>query len=132
MITIDAVDHRSGDAVRLTCVDGKIKALEPLGLMATGLPVLLPPLVDIQINGFAGVDFQNDTCTREELEQAAGGGDLVGTGPTQFRPLTQVRRTGQHANFRVVFPGDANDFLGALVFGDDKFVNRQMDCSFNC
>ena len=35
--------------------------------------MLLPPLVDIQINGFAGVDFQNDTCTRADLERAANG-----------------------------------------------------------
>jgi hypothetical protein len=38
-----------------------------------GLPVLLPPLVDIQVNGYAGVDFQRDDCTVAELERAATG-----------------------------------------------------------
>lgn len=73
MTTCDAVDPRTGRAVRLTCADDRIKSIEPLASAATGLPVLLPPLVDIQINGFAGVDFQNDTCTRADLERAANG-----------------------------------------------------------
>ncbi len=74
MTTCDAVDYRTGEAVRLTCADGKITSLAPLGGVAPdGLPVLLPPLVDIQVNGFAGVDFQNDTGTRADLEKAANG-----------------------------------------------------------
>ncbi len=71
--TCDALDHRTGGAVRLTCADDRIKSIEPLSTSTAGLPVLLPPLVDIQINGYAGVDFQNDRCTRADLEQAANG-----------------------------------------------------------
>ena len=74
MNTVDAIDYRTEEAVRLTCAGGKIISLEPLGGVApAGLPVLLPPLVDIQVNGFAGVDFQNDTGTRADLEKAANG-----------------------------------------------------------
>ena len=74
MGTVEALDHRTGQAVRLTSSDGRIKSVVPLGGVAPdGLPVLLPPLVDIQINGFAGVDFQNDTCTGADLERAANG-----------------------------------------------------------
>lgn len=69
----DAVDPRSGRAVRLTTVDGKIRSLEPLARAPAGLPLLLPPLVDIQVNGYAGVDFQRDDCTQAELERAATG-----------------------------------------------------------
>ena len=28
--------------------------------------------------------------------------------------------------------GDANDFFGALIFGDDFIPNRQMECNFSC
>ena len=73
MKTMEAVDHRTGRAVRLACADGKITALEPLARPPDGLPLLLPPLVDIQVNGFAGVDFQGDGCTAAELERAAAG-----------------------------------------------------------
>ncbi|MEO6876546.1 MAG: N-acetylglucosamine-6-phosphate deacetylase [Opitutaceae bacterium] len=73
MTTCDAVDHRTGWAVRLGYADERIKLIEPLPSETTGLPVLLPPLVDIQVNGFAGVDFQNDTTTCADLERAANG-----------------------------------------------------------
>jgi len=41
MTPIDAVDSRTGRAVRLITADGKIQSLAPLnGVMAAGLPVL--------------------------------------------------------------------------------------------
>jgi N-acetylglucosamine-6-phosphate deacetylase len=73
LIVREVADHRTGCAVRLTCADGKIRAIEPLVTAAAGLPVLLPPLVDIQVNGYAGVDFQRDDCTAIELERAVDG-----------------------------------------------------------
>ena len=73
MTTCDAIDQRSGRAVRLTCADDRIQSIEPLAGAPAGLPVLLPPLVDIQVNGFAGVDFQNDRVTGADLERAATG-----------------------------------------------------------
>lgn len=70
---MNAVDFRTGRPVRLTCTADRIAALEPLAGGAAGLPVLLPPLVDIQVNGYAGVDFQRDGCTAVELERAIAG-----------------------------------------------------------
>lgn len=73
-VTREGLEHGTGRPVRLTCVDGKIRSIEPLaGTPAAGLPRLLPPLIDIQINGYAAVDFQRDDCTLAELEQAAAG-----------------------------------------------------------
>jgi N-acetylglucosamine-6-phosphate deacetylase len=70
----DAVEHRTARVVRLTLAEGKIASIEPLASARTdGLPVLLPPLVDIQVNGYAGVDFQRADCTLAELERAATG-----------------------------------------------------------
>lgn len=72
-MTHDVVDFRTGRSARLTCQDGRIAALVPLPTGVAGLPVLLPPLVDIQVNGYRGVDFQRDDCTAAELERAAEG-----------------------------------------------------------
>ncbi|MBP6506287.1 MAG: N-acetylglucosamine-6-phosphate deacetylase [Opitutaceae bacterium] len=70
----DAIDRHTGQPVRLTWVDGKIQSIAPLtGTPSAGLPLLLPPLLDIQVNGYAGVDFQRDDCTQAELERAATG-----------------------------------------------------------
>lgn len=69
--SIDAIDHRSGSPVRLTHKDGIIRSIEPSPAEPSALPVLLPPLVDIQVNGYAGVDFLGDMTSREDLEKAA-------------------------------------------------------------
>ncbi|MEY3774007.1 MAG: hypothetical protein RLZZ129_787 [Verrucomicrobiota bacterium] len=69
----DVVDPRTGQTVRLTMTDGRIRSLETVSVAKAGLPLLLPPLVDIQVNGYAGVDFQRDDCTLAELERAATG-----------------------------------------------------------
>jgi len=70
---MNVLDFRTGRPVRLNCAGDRITALEPLAGGSAGLPVLLPPLVDIQVNGYAGVDFQRDNCTAAELERAIGG-----------------------------------------------------------
>ncbi len=69
----DAIDARSGQAIRLTSTDGRIDSLIPLLAGDPNLPWLLPPLFDLQVNGYAGVDFQRDDATAAELERAVGG-----------------------------------------------------------
>jgi N-acetylglucosamine-6-phosphate deacetylase len=48
---------------------------EPMNLMW-----LAPPLVDLQVNGFAGVDFQQDTLCVDDLIRAADGLARAGCG----------------------------------------------------
>lgn len=71
--SVDALDRRTGAPVRLTHAEGLIQSIEPIADPGSDLPRLMPPLVDIQVNGYAGVDFQNDTTGRAELETAARG-----------------------------------------------------------
>lgn len=68
---IDALDHRTGSPIRLTHEDGVIRSIEPIAIDPTTLPRLLSPLVDIQVNGYAGVDFLGDVTGRDDLEKAA-------------------------------------------------------------
>ncbi len=89
----EAVDSRTGAAIRLECADGRISQLEPVADSREDLPVLLPPLVDIQVNGFAGVDFQRDDCTVDELEYAVAG--LAGAGCSRVL-LTLITDRWEH------------------------------------
>ena len=70
---IDAIDNRTGQPARLCIENGIIVSLEPVETDPAPLPRLLPPLLDIQVNGYARVDFLGDFAGIEELETAAHG-----------------------------------------------------------
>ena len=69
----DAIDNRTGQPARLSVDDGFIVSLESIETDPSSLPRLLPPLLDIQVNGYAGVDFEGDTAGIRDLETAVGG-----------------------------------------------------------
>ena len=55
-----------GRGVRLRIDGDRIAALEPVD-PAPDLPLLLPGLVDVQVNGFAGADVNADPLTVADL-----------------------------------------------------------------
>lgn len=66
-------DAISGRPVRLAWSEGRIVALDPVPTNDTAVKEtwLAPLLVDLQVNGFAGVDFQSDQVTADDLSHAA-------------------------------------------------------------
>jgi len=66
---IIARHYATGNPVRLRWKQGAICAIEPASESPTGLWVA-PPLVDLQINGYAGIDFQQDNLTLDDLLSA--------------------------------------------------------------
>lgn len=62
----------SRQPVRLRWADGVITSLEPAANAREGW-WLAPALFDVQVNGYAGVDFQRDDLTADELLHAARG-----------------------------------------------------------
>ncbi len=71
--------------VRLTLEQGKVRACEPLeGDSLAPLPLIAPGLVDLQVNGFGGVHFNEPGVTAEGLREAAAG--LATGGVTAFCP----------------------------------------------
>ena len=79
---IIAWDQRTRRPARLTWANGRITALEPTDVKPAQDFWLAPPLVDLQVNGFAGVDFQQDDLTADELLRAVRG--LRAAGCTRF------------------------------------------------
>ncbi|WP_235886101.1 N-acetylglucosamine-6-phosphate deacetylase [Paenibacillus cymbidii] len=60
---VHARHYRSGEPLRLTLQGGRIAAIEPLVAAAAetaSLPLVAPGFVDLQINGFAGIDINAD------------------------------------------------------------------------
>lgn len=70
---ITAWHQQSRRPVRLAWAHGHITSLEPTDIVPPQNLWLAPPLVDLQVNGFAGVDFQQDDLTAVELLRAVRG-----------------------------------------------------------
>lgn len=74
---------------------------------------------------------------RRSLDRRAGGPipnrPLFEKGPLQFAYGDQSWDTSSsQCSVGGYDNGDANDFFGSLIFGDDFIPNRQMDCKFDC
>ncbi len=89
------IETFGGTPVRVT-FDGAISAVEPVN--DSGGLYLAPGFIDLQVNGFLGVDFNDPTCTPEQIQRAIRG--LFATGVTRFYPT--------------VITGSPADMLGAL------------------
>ena len=76
-----------------------------------------PPLVDLQVNGFAGIDFQQDDLTAEQLLHATNALGQAGCGRFFFTLITDdweamTRRLAKAKQLR-----DANQALGQAIAG---------------
>jgi len=71
-IAIKAIHYGTEQPVELTVSQGVIVRMEPLGMTEESLPWIAPGLVDLQINGYQGMDFNTlpiadgtlESCTR--------------------------------------------------------------------
>ncbi len=77
------VDLSSGLQV-LVEFDRTIRLVDSLIHQHEGLPILAPGFIDLQVNGFAGADFNDPTTPLEKISQAARA--LFATGVTRFFP----------------------------------------------
>src|SRR6516164_6681054 len=59
--------YATGQALRVRWHDNLIRQIEPAELSSSADAFLAPPLFDLQINGYAGVDFQQDDLRLEDL-----------------------------------------------------------------
>jgi N-acetylglucosamine-6-phosphate deacetylase len=90
-----------GRGLKRILIDGShIASVEPLGETDNDLPFASPGLIDIQVNGFAGVDFSDPLLTSEQL--AAVLPAIWKTGVTTFCP-TLITNTHERLlrNFHV-------------------------------
>lgn len=72
---LEALHYRTGEPVRLTVEEGLIAVIEPLETRLTleeqaELPLVAPGLVDLQINGYGGHDFNHPALTAEDVKKA--------------------------------------------------------------
>jgi N-acetylglucosamine-6-phosphate deacetylase len=69
--TLRGRHYSTGEWIEVQCDHRFITAINPgPGAASTAGPWIAPGLVDLQVNGFGGVDFQQDNLTTEELSAA--------------------------------------------------------------
>ncbi|HEY2952596.1 MAG TPA: N-acetylglucosamine-6-phosphate deacetylase [Verrucomicrobiae bacterium] len=76
--------------VRVRWADGKFTALEVTDETPPRDLWIAPPLVDLQINGYAGVDFQQDNLSANQLLRAARGLRAAGCARFLLALITDV------------------------------------------
>ncbi len=87
---VEGLLYDDGEPVRIEIVDGIITQIEKLRSSA-GFPevYLAPGLIDIQVNGYMGVDFSDQELTREQMLEATRA--LWKEGVTSYYPTVITR-----------------------------------------
>jgi N-acetylglucosamine-6-phosphate deacetylase len=85
---VTGLDWATARPTRLVWEDGLIRALEPGPRPLPDNAWLAPPLFDLQVNGFGGVDFQRDDLSLADLERAVHALRLAGCGRFLFTLIT--------------------------------------------
>jgi N-acetylglucosamine-6-phosphate deacetylase len=90
------INLSTGEAVIATFAEA-IETVEP-DLTSSVTNYLAPGFIDLQVNGFAGVDYNSPATAHDEIERSIGA--LFATGVTRFYPT--------------VITGSADDMTGAF------------------
>ncbi|MBC8461043.1 MAG: amidohydrolase family protein [Deltaproteobacteria bacterium] len=84
-MAIEGILYSTGQPVSVSIEDGKILKIYPLSSSReTTLPYIAPGLIDIQINGYMGIDFTNPEITTDDLRKVTQA--LRAKGVTTFLP----------------------------------------------
>jgi len=91
-MTLRGLDVSSAGAVALS-FERLIQSVDPLIGGAEDLPLLAPGFIDLQVNGFAGVDYNSPETPHEEIARSIR--VLFSTGVTRFFPTVITGEPGQ-------------------------------------
>ncbi len=89
IVEVSGLHFRTGRPVRLRLERGRIAGVKPLRGSGKGLPWIGPGLVDLQVNGFRGIDFNGDSLPEGTVSRIAG--ELCREGTTTFFPTVITR-----------------------------------------
>ena len=93
----NGINVASGEQVEIT-FDDLIASVEPMLEPAADSTYVAPGWIDLQVNGFAGVDYNSPSATPEEIE----------------RSIQVMFRTGVTRFFPTVITGSKDNMAGAL------------------
>ncbi|HPF50782.1 MAG TPA: amidohydrolase family protein [Draconibacterium sp.] len=81
---IEGLNYQSGQPIRVEVRNGKINAISSFSGPVKQLPIVAPGLVDLQVNGYGGIDFNTIPFTENDVLRLVK--KLAQQGITQFLP----------------------------------------------
>ena len=81
---LEGLDYQSGKPIRLVIKEGKISEVIHIPIVDNHLPIIAPGLVDIQLNGYGGIDFNKTPLVASEQNRVVK--LLAQQGVTSFFP----------------------------------------------
>ena len=119
---IEGIHYSSGNRVRIEISDGVISSMEEtvkdhVWDVGEGkeLPVVAPGLIDLQINGYRGVDFNDPDLRPEQIEKASE--ELLLTGVSTYYPTLITGSPKKISSLLATF---------AKVLGQDGLASRMI------
>jgi N-acetylglucosamine-6-phosphate deacetylase len=82
--TLEGMHYKENKPIRITIKDGFIESVKPLAAAEDSELYIAPGLVDLQVNGYRGVDFNNVEITVDDVRKACL--FLLEEGVTSFFP----------------------------------------------
>jgi N-acetylglucosamine-6-phosphate deacetylase len=114
---VDGIHYISGKPVRIGIVDGKISSIKALP-SSSSVPelYLAPGLIDIQINGYVGINFSDQGLTPAMMEEVTRA--LWKEGVTTFLPTVITRDQERLAkSFSLLAASMDHDIIGQSIPG---------------
>jgi N-acetylglucosamine-6-phosphate deacetylase len=113
---VAALHWATGQSTRLAWEKGVIRELESLPCALAEKVWLAPPLFDLQVNGFGGVDFQRDVLTVADLSRAVRALRSAGCGRFLFTLITtEWPRLTERLARAVALRAESEDLQSAIA-----------------
>jgi len=104
---VEGIHYMNGKPVRIEIIDGKISRIKALPSKSDVPEVYLAPgLIDIQVNGYMGVDFSDQELSPEMMEEATRA--IWKVGVTTFLPTVITRDQERLAKSFSLLAGSMN------------------------
>ena len=104
---VEGIHYMNGKPVRIEIIDGKISRIKALPSKSDVPEVYLAPgLIDIQVNGYVGVDFSDQELSPEMMEEATRA--IWKEGVTTFLPTVITRDQERLAKSFSLLAGSMN------------------------
>ena len=125
---IEGLNYQGGQPIRIKISEGKIAEIFPLSYSDKKLPVIAPGLVDLQVNGYGGIDFNTVHLQIEDIHKAVR--LLASQGITSFYPtlITNTDSTIRQALQNILLACKIDPELGAAIGGihlEGPFLSKE-------